>query len=279
MTIKEVEETTGLSRSHIRFYEKEKLFCPSRDGRNGYRDYSEEDVRAIQKIAFLRTLGIPVDGIRKVIGHEKELRQVLEEQVRSLNAQEEALKRAKELCARMIKNEENDFESFEVERYIGKLPEYWEENRRVFAADAAGFFCLWGGAVVWGPFGDGQPSDGCFCPIRGLPERIPVQWSGETASSLADRGWIFAYPAACVLSASCCGRFCCNGWSGGRFSWKSMADYITNYLCFVALSAEVFTLLFTKGIVRWVGVLLVADGAVLALLVFCGYRALYGRRP
>ena len=56
MTIKEVEETTGLSRSHIRFYEKEKLFCPSRDGRNGYRDYSEEDVRAIQKIAFLRTL-------------------------------------------------------------------------------------------------------------------------------------------------------------------------------------------------------------------------------
>ena len=118
-------------------------------------------MRAIQKIAFLRTLGIPVDGIRKVIGHEKELRQVLEEQVRSLNAQEEALKRAKELCARMIKNEENDFESFEVERYIGKLPEYWEENRRVFAADAAGFFCLWGGAVVWA-FGDGQPSDGCF---------------------------------------------------------------------------------------------------------------------
>ena len=59
---------------------------------------------------------------------------MLEEQVRSLNAQEEALKRAKELCARMIKNEENDFESFEVKRYIGKLPEYWEENRRVFAA-------------------------------------------------------------------------------------------------------------------------------------------------
>lgn len=278
MTIKEVEEATGLSRSHIRFYEKEKLFCPSRDGRNGYRDYSEEDVRAIQKIAFLRTLGIPVDGIRKVIGHEKELGQVLEEQVRSLNAQEEALKRAKELCARMIKNEENDFESFEVKRYIGKLPEYWEENRRVFAADAAGFFCLWGGAVVWGLLVMASLLTAVLS-YKGLPERIPVQWSGETASSLADRGWIFAYPAACVLVRFLLRPFLLQWLERRTVFRKSMADYITNYLCFVALSAEVFTLLFTKGIVRWVGVLLVADGAVLALLVFCGYRALYGRRP
>ena len=225
MTIKEVEETTGLSRSHIRFYEKEKLFCPSRDGRNGYRDYSEDDVRAIQKIAFLRTLGISVDGIRKVIGHEKELRQVLEEQVRSLNAQEEALKRAKELCARMIKNEENDFESFEVERYIGKLPEYWEENRRVFAADAAGFFCLWGGAVVWGLLVMASLLTAVLS-YKGLPERIPVQWSGETALSLADRGWIFAYPAACVLVRFLLRPFFLQRRDRRQVLQKIMSDYI-----------------------------------------------------
>ena len=41
MTIKDVEERTGLSRSNIRFYEKEKLIEPSRNESNGYRDSYE----------------------------------------------------------------------------------------------------------------------------------------------------------------------------------------------------------------------------------------------
>ena len=58
MTIKEVEELTGLSRSNVRFYEKERLIFPSRNEKNRYRDYSESDVENIKKIAYLRTLGI-----------------------------------------------------------------------------------------------------------------------------------------------------------------------------------------------------------------------------
>ena len=57
MKIKDVEERTGLSRSNVRFYEKEKLIEPSRNESNGYRDYSENDVENIKKIAYLRTLG------------------------------------------------------------------------------------------------------------------------------------------------------------------------------------------------------------------------------
>ena len=44
MTIKDVEKQTGLSRSNIRFYEKEKLIDPSRNERNVYKDYSDTDV-------------------------------------------------------------------------------------------------------------------------------------------------------------------------------------------------------------------------------------------
>ncbi len=51
MTIKDVEERTGLSRSNIRFYEKEKLIEPSRNESNGYRDYSENDVESIKKLS------------------------------------------------------------------------------------------------------------------------------------------------------------------------------------------------------------------------------------
>ena len=39
MTIKEAEEQTGLSRSNIRFYEKEGLVKPRRNAGNSYRDY------------------------------------------------------------------------------------------------------------------------------------------------------------------------------------------------------------------------------------------------
>lgn len=35
MTIKDVEERTGLARSNVRFYEKEKLINPSRNEGNG----------------------------------------------------------------------------------------------------------------------------------------------------------------------------------------------------------------------------------------------------
>ena len=57
MTIKEVEQITGLTRSNIRFYEKEKLITPDRNENNGYREYSEEDIKTIKKVAYLRTLG------------------------------------------------------------------------------------------------------------------------------------------------------------------------------------------------------------------------------
>ena len=58
MTIKEVEEQTGLARSNIRFYEKEGLIEPLRNENNGYRDYTEKNIEDIKKIAYLRTLGV-----------------------------------------------------------------------------------------------------------------------------------------------------------------------------------------------------------------------------
>lgn len=80
MTIKEVEEQTGLTRSNIRFYEKEKLIEPSRNDKNGYRDYSEKDVENIKKIAFLRTLEISIEDIRNVLSGKVPLAKIIEKQ-------------------------------------------------------------------------------------------------------------------------------------------------------------------------------------------------------
>lgn len=59
MKIKDVEEQLDITKSNIRFYEKEGLITPNRT-ENGYRDYSEEDVRRLKEIVILRKLGIPV---------------------------------------------------------------------------------------------------------------------------------------------------------------------------------------------------------------------------
>ena len=81
MTIKEVEQQTGLNRSNIRFYEKERLIEPERNASNGYRDYSAEDVDTLKKIAYLRTLEISIEDIRKIQSGEEPLKAVLEKQI------------------------------------------------------------------------------------------------------------------------------------------------------------------------------------------------------
>ena len=95
MTIKDVEERTGLSRSNIRFYEKETLIEPSRNESNGYRDYSENDVENIKKIAYLRTLGISVEDIRNIISEKVTLQEMLEKQKEVLKNQITDLNKAK----------------------------------------------------------------------------------------------------------------------------------------------------------------------------------------
>ena len=65
MTIKELEQRTGMARANIRFYEGEGLLAPKRL-ENGYRDYSEEDARTLEKIKLLRQLQLDIDTIRKV---------------------------------------------------------------------------------------------------------------------------------------------------------------------------------------------------------------------
>ena len=57
MTIKELERRTGLPRTSIRFYEQEGLLTPERR-ENNYRDYSEDNVRTLEKIKLLRRLGV-----------------------------------------------------------------------------------------------------------------------------------------------------------------------------------------------------------------------------
>ena len=63
MTIKELDQRSGMPRANIRYYEEEGLLSPRRLD-NGYRDYAKEDVRTLEKIKLLRSLQLDIGTIR-----------------------------------------------------------------------------------------------------------------------------------------------------------------------------------------------------------------------
>ncbi len=97
MTIKELEERTGMARANIRFYESEGLLSPARR-ENGYRDYSEEDVKTLEKIHLLRQLHLDIDTIRLVQKGELPLERALFTLLTRLEGDRDALDRAAQVC-------------------------------------------------------------------------------------------------------------------------------------------------------------------------------------
>ena len=67
MKINEVESLVHITKKNIRFYEEQGLLSPKRNSENGYRDYSEKDVKTLQQIKILRKLGVPIEEIRQML--------------------------------------------------------------------------------------------------------------------------------------------------------------------------------------------------------------------
>ena len=53
--IKEAEAESGINKQNIRYYEKMGLIHPDRNTINGYRKYSEEDIRRLKFIYLPKT--------------------------------------------------------------------------------------------------------------------------------------------------------------------------------------------------------------------------------
>lgn len=119
MTIKELEETLGMTRANIRFYEQEGLLSPARNP-NGYRDYSREDVATLQKIKLLRELDVDLDTIRALQSGEQTLSQVLKDQLARLEADETALTGARTVCAQ-LRREWLSYESLDAGPWLERL--------------------------------------------------------------------------------------------------------------------------------------------------------------
>lgn len=116
VTIAEVELKTGLTRANIRFYEKEGLLSPTR-GENGYRNYSDEDVRTLEKVKLLRRLRIAVPVIREVQRGERTLADAVQAQVGPLEREWQETDQALAIC-QAITADGVSFSGLDPARYL-----------------------------------------------------------------------------------------------------------------------------------------------------------------
>lgn len=101
MKINEVEKTTGIRDANIRFYEKEGLIAPSRNS-NGYREYSESDVKRIEQIKILRLLEIPIPVIKSLLEDKVSLESVLRERLDEMDKEAKRLGELRSSCENIL---------------------------------------------------------------------------------------------------------------------------------------------------------------------------------
>lgn len=112
MKIKDMERQVGVTKANIRFYEKEGLLSPAR-GENNYREYTEEDREVLEKIKYLRMLGVTVSDIRQFQQGKRSLAQLLKEREYQLKEEEAALNRMKLVCLE-LKKRDWDFQTLDT---------------------------------------------------------------------------------------------------------------------------------------------------------------------
>ena len=119
MTVKEIEERTGIPRASIRFYEKEGLLSPERQ-ENGYRIYSVEDLEQLKKLKLLRALGLSLEEIRSAMEGKAQLCSLLQQRTGAIRQEQERLRTADRVCCRMY-DEQVTYATLDADRYLQDL--------------------------------------------------------------------------------------------------------------------------------------------------------------
>lgn len=120
MTIREIEEKTGMTRANVRYYEREGLLSPLR-GENNYRDYSEEDLSELKKIRLLRQLRVPVAEIVRLKDGEVSLDAVLASQSAALEQESRETDEAARLC-RALWESHPTYDGLDAEAWLNRSP-------------------------------------------------------------------------------------------------------------------------------------------------------------
>ena len=129
MRINKVEELVGITKKNIRFYEEKGLLSPERNAENGYREYSDEDVKMLHKIKLLRQLSIPIEEIQKLQKGYLTLDDCMKRHAIFLDREAKNLEQKKIICSQ-LENGEQQFSTLDTDKYLDLMKEMEKEGVR-----------------------------------------------------------------------------------------------------------------------------------------------------
>lgn len=92
ITIKEISRLTEISVRTLRYYEEIGLLIPSDKTEGGHRLYSEEELKRLQQILFLKNLGFKLKEIQRLLNETWEWSTSLDHQLAFVLEEQEKLK-------------------------------------------------------------------------------------------------------------------------------------------------------------------------------------------
>ena len=178
---------------------------------------------------------------------------------------------------KMLDEESVSYEKLQVEQYVTELQDYWNDYQAIFKLDSVSFLYLWGSMLTWTMIT-------VLCLMIGvlsysqLPTEIPVQWSNGVATSLVNKNWIFICPVICIVIRYLLKPFIYVKLQMNNYYGEMITEYLTNYMCFLVLSIEIFSILFTFGVVKSIVLLLFVNTIVFIGLLVVGLTKMDLRR-
>ena len=189
MKINQVEQLVGITKKNIRFYEEQGLLSPGRNRENGYRDYTEDDMKKLEQIKLLRKLGLPLEEIRMMQAGKSTVADSMKRHLVTLEREEQNVKHSIKLCE-MLKGREGLLCDLDTHELLTQMDEMEKsgasfkdiENRDVrqkryigaFIASAAMIIFMVGliALMVWGF--KAEPEGAPPLPFLALIVALPV---------------------------------------------------------------------------------------------------------
>ena len=113
MKIKELENILSISRSNIRFYEKQGLFSPERKD-NNYREYTEHDIAVLKEIIVFRKMGFSIEEIKLIQNNELPFTEAITNAQHRIEDEIEQLNGSLKLI-KQVAQKNSSFDEFDVE--------------------------------------------------------------------------------------------------------------------------------------------------------------------
>ena len=121
LKIKEFENLLSISRSNVRFYEKQGLFSPERKD-NNYREYTNQDIEVLKKIIIFRKMGFTVEEIKLIQNNDLPFAEAIANAQRRIEDEIEQLNGSLKLI-KQVAQENLSFDEIDIDEHWNTISE------------------------------------------------------------------------------------------------------------------------------------------------------------